>query len=264
MPPYLSLPRPPPAHSGSPVTSEPRLTLPGLLRGARAIAPVAAFVVPFGAAFGIAAVQAGVSDWGTVLMSAAAFAGASQFAALDFWQAPVAWLPMLLAVFAINARNILMAAALYPWLKDIPAARRHAIAFFIGDPNFAMAIRAYDEGERDVGLLVGAGMLLWLAWTLGTALGVLADELIAHPERFGLDALMLVFFGVMLVGMWKGRLTALPWAVAAATSLAALWLLPENWHVLAGGLAGGLTGAIFPPRRRQPEAWSADPGGQDR
>ena len=27
---------------------------------------------------------------------------------------------------------------------------------------------------------------------------------------------------------------------------------------------GGLTGAIFPPRRRQPEAWSADPGGQDR
>lgn len=225
------------------------LTLPGLLRGARTIAPVAAFVVPFGAVFGIAAVQAGVSDWGAVLMSAIAWAGASQFVALDFWSMPVAWAPMLLAVFAVNSRNILMAAALYPWLKDIPLAQRHAVAFVIGDPNFALAIRAYEAGERDVGLLAGAGLLLWLAWSVGTAVGVLAGDLIAHPERFGLDAVMLVFFAVMLTGMWKGRLTALPWAVAAAASLAAVWLLPENWHVLAGALAGGMAGALRPPRR---------------
>lgn len=239
-----------PTPSPVPATS---LTLPGMLRGARAIAPVATFVVPFGAAFGIAAMQAGMSDWGAVLMSAAAWAGASQFAALDFWQMPVAWLPMLLAVFAVNTRCILMAAALYPWLKDIPPAQRHAVAYLIGDPNFALAIRAYEAGERDVGLLVGAGLLLWFAWALGTLLGVLAGDLVDHPERFGLDALMLVFFGVMLTGMWKGRVTALPWAVAAAAALAAVWLLPPNWHVLTGALAGGLAGALRPPRPAAPD-----------
>lgn len=225
------------------------LTLSGMLRGARAIAPVAAFVIPFGAAFGLAALQAGVSDWGAVLMSAIAWAGASQFVALDFWSMPVAWTAMLLAVFAVNSRNILMAAALYPWLKDLSRAQRHAIAFVIGDPNFALAMQAHERGEREVGLLVGAGLLLWLCWWLGTALGVLAGDLLQDPARYGLDAVMLVFFAVMLTGMWKGRVVALPWAVAAAASLAALWLLPENWHVLAGALAGGLAGALRPPRR---------------
>lgn len=235
----------------SPVPHSPpdlptRLTLAGILRGAKAIAPLAVFVIPFGAAFGIAAIQAGVSDWGAILMSAMAWAGASQFVALDFWQMPVAWTAMLLAVFAVNARNILMAAALYPWLKDLSRAQRHAVAFVIGDPNFALAIRAHAAGERDVGLLAGAGLLLWLAWALGTALGALAGDLIAQPERFGLDAVMLVFFAVMLTGMWQGRATALPWVAAAATALLAVWLLPPNWHVLAGALAGGAVGALRP------------------
>jgi len=233
----------------APTPETTRLTFSGIVRGARAIAPITVFVIPFGAAFGIAAIQAGVSDWGAILMSTIAWAGASQFVALDFWQMPVAWTAMLLAVFAVNSRNILMAAALYPWLKDLPPAQRHAVAFVIGDPNFALAIRAHEAGERDVGLLLGAGLLLWLTWALGTALGALAGDLIDDPERFGLDTVMLVFFAVMLTGMWKGRGTALPWIAAAATALLAVWLLPPNWHVLAGALAGGAVGALRPPAR---------------
>jgi predicted branched-subunit amino acid permease len=61
----------------------PRLTADGVWRGMVDIAPLAAFVVPFGIAFGVAASAKGMPADVSVLMSIAIFAGASQFAALD-------------------------------------------------------------------------------------------------------------------------------------------------------------------------------------
>ena len=52
--------------------------------------PISFFVVAFGAAFGLAAVQKGLEPLQAVLMSATVFAGASQFAAVDMWGTEVA------------------------------------------------------------------------------------------------------------------------------------------------------------------------------
>ena len=57
-----------------------RCTAGGAWRGAVEIAPIAAFVVPFGLAFGAAASAKAVPPEIAVLMSGAIYAGASQFA----------------------------------------------------------------------------------------------------------------------------------------------------------------------------------------
>jgi predicted branched-subunit amino acid permease len=69
----------------------PRFTARGVWRGSVEIAPIAAFVLPFGIAFGVAASAKGISPDMSVFMSVAIFAGASQFAALDLWYAPLPW-----------------------------------------------------------------------------------------------------------------------------------------------------------------------------
>ena len=92
--------------------------------GFRQLIPIAVFVTLFGAAFGLAAVQAGLEDSVVVAMSALVFAGASQFAALELWGPQVPLFTLVITVFAINARHLLMGATLYPWLRYLPPAKR--------------------------------------------------------------------------------------------------------------------------------------------
>ncbi|MDF4602689.1 AzlC family ABC transporter permease, partial [Vibrio parahaemolyticus] len=89
--------------------------------------PLSFFVVVFGLAFGVAAVQTGLDAFPTLLMSTLVFAGASQFATLEMWGAEVPLVPVLITVFAINARHLLMGATLYPWLRQLPPHKRYGI-----------------------------------------------------------------------------------------------------------------------------------------
>ena len=136
--------------------------------GFRQLAPISIFVVAFGAAFGLAATQAGLSDPMTLMMSALVFAGASQFAALDLWGAQVPLFTLLITVFAINARHLLMGATLYPWLSRLPAAQRYGVMLIASDANWAMSMQAFTRGKPGLGLLFGGGLALWSFWVFGT------------------------------------------------------------------------------------------------
>jgi 4-azaleucine resistance transporter AzlC len=221
----------------------PRFTAAGVWRGCVEIAPLAAFAVPFGIAFGVAATAKGVSADISLLMSLMICAGASQFAALDLWYAPLPLTMLALTTLAVNGRYILAGAALAPWLLRVPLLQRFASLIFLSDANFAQAMAARERGETDAGTLFGSGLVLWIAWVAGTAIGVLAGTLLGDLTRFGFDAVMVVYFAAVVTGQWKGRLDLFPWLAAAAVALAGAQLLPPGWHIVAGGLAGGIVGA---------------------
>ena len=101
--------------------------------------PISFFVVAFGAAFGLAAVQKGLEPLQALLMSATVFAGASQFAAVDMWGSSVSLIPLMAVVFAINSRHLLMGASLYPMLRDISPGRRYGILLLLTDANWAVS-----------------------------------------------------------------------------------------------------------------------------
>src|SRR5215204_4432886 len=138
-------------------------TARGVWKGALDIMPITVFVFPFGVAFGVAASAKALPAGIAVLMSAAVFAGASQFAALDLWIAPLPLAMLAVTVLAVNARHILLGAALAPWLLQLPIARRLFALFFLTDSNFAYAVSARGRGERDAGILLGSGLALWIA-----------------------------------------------------------------------------------------------------
>ncbi|MGM0982569.1 MAG: AzlC family ABC transporter permease [Pseudomonadota bacterium] len=225
-------------------------TLGHLAEGFRRMAPLSLFVIVFGLAFGVAALQQGLSAAQTLLMSGLVFAGAAQFATLELWGDTIPLLPLVAITLAINARHLLMGAAFYPHLKDLPGGRRYASLLLLSDANWAMAMTGGTTASR-LGILVGGGLALWTTWMIGTGLGVAFGSGISEPERFGLDAIMGCFLLAMLVGDKRDLGVLLPWGAAALAALAAMAWLPPHAHVIVGALAGGVVGLLLPPKPRQ-------------
>lgn len=217
-----------------------------LIEGFRRMAPLSLFVIVFGLAFGVAALQQGLSGLEALLMSGLVFAGAAQFATLDLWGETIPLVPLVAITLAINARHLLMGAAFYPHLRELPSGRRYASLILLSDANWAMAMSGGTTAAR-LGILVGGGLALWSTWMIGTGLGVAFGSGIGEPERFGLDAIMGCFLLAMLVGDKRDLGVLLPWGAAAIAALAAMAWLPPNAHVIVGALAGGLVGLLLPP-----------------
>jgi 4-azaleucine resistance transporter AzlC len=221
----------------------PRFTARGVWRGSVEIAPVAAFIVPFGIAFGVAASAKGVPAEISLFMSIAIYAGASQFAALDLWYAPLPLATLALTVLAVNARHILLGAALAPWLLQIPLVRRLTALLLLSDANFAQAMSARDRGEMDAGILLGSGLTMWITWIVATAIGGLAGSVLGDLSRFGFDAVMVAYFAAVVVGQWRGPFDLVPWTAAACVAIVGAHVLPAGWHIIAGAVTGGIVGA---------------------
>lgn len=219
-------------------------TYRGALLGARRIVPLALSTMIFGLAFGVAAREGGLSVAEAMLMSGLVWAGTSQFAALEVGTASLALLPMLVVTLAVNARYLLLSAALRPWLAPLPAAKSYGSLALMSDGNWALAMRERAEGRVDAAFIVGSGALMYVAWLSGTAAGHLLGATLAEPERWGLDFAAIAFFVTILAATVRGRADILPWAVAGAVATLTAVLVPGHWYVLAGGLAGSLAGAL--------------------
>lgn len=211
--------------------------------------PISLFVVAFGAAFGLAAVQKGLAPMEALLMSTLVFAGASQFATLDMWGPELAVLPMMAVVFAINSRHILMGASLYPMLKDLSPGARYGILAVLTDANWAVAAQDYQNGRRNLEVILGGGLALVMAWLTGTLLGAYFGRLLQHPENYGLDMVLGCFLLAMALGGRKSPRVFVAWLLSGTASMMAYWWLPPHTHVVVGALAGGVLGFFWLERK---------------
>ncbi|MHC8381292.1 AzlC family ABC transporter permease [Pseudomonas sp. LB3P14] len=227
------------------------LSFDDVYRGFRQLLPISVFVLIFGAAFGLAAAQSGLDKSSIITMSALVFAGAAQFATLDLWGAQIPVVPLILTVFAINARHLLMGATLYPWLRELPPAKRYGVMLVVSDSNWAMSMQALSRGKPGLGLLFGGGIALWLSWIFGSWLGLYFGDAIHDPASWGLDTVMGCFLLAMVVGGEKNLRMLFIWIVAACSSLMAYAYLPENSHVVVGALAGGILGAMWTEKNHE-------------
>ncbi|MCG6122072.1 MAG: AzlC family ABC transporter permease [Microvirga sp.] len=228
--------------------TRPPFTLAGAILGARLAIPLLPGVIVFGSAFGTAASQKGLTLWETLAFSAFVFAGASQMVALEIWTDvwTLAGLVALVVVTTtVNARMILMGAAIQPWMAGMSPAQVAGSTFLLTDSNWLIGSRYRSEGGSDRAVLFGSGLALWVSWVAATAPGHLAGSFIANPEAYGLDLVMVMFFAAMIVPMWKGPRPAIPWLVAGAAALTAQQLLGGYSFIIIGALAGALSGAFI-------------------
>ena len=167
-----------------------KFTAAGMLTDARQCLPLAISVFAYGIVFGVLARQAKLSGLEAVLMSALVNAGAAQLVVLSLWAMPLPILTIILTTLVVNARYLLMGAALRPWLSQLSRLKMYSTLFFLGDENWALAIYAFKKGERDAAFLLGGGLLTYVTWVGSTVVGLVASGLAQNPARWGWISLL--------------------------------------------------------------------------
>jgi 4-azaleucine resistance transporter AzlC len=200
--------------------------------------PVFVTAVVVGIAFGLTARQSGLSIVETSAASVIVFAGASQFVMVDLLRTGAPAPLIVLTVLLLNARHVLMAAAIRPFVAAATGIKRLGLAYILTDETFAMAIGHFRRGHHDLTYYTVFGTLMWCAWNAGTLLGATFGAGIEEPQRYGIDfAITAVFVAIVAIGARHRSDVAV--AAAAALVAAALRLLGASAVavVVAGALA---------------------------
>lgn len=218
-----------------------------LLRGAREVLPILAATTPFGLVFGTIAAHHGLSLGNSLFMSAAVFAGASQFVALEFWVHPLPVIAILLSVMAVNLRLLLYSAAMARRIRHWPPLAAYLGLGIITDPIVAAA--ELKGGPRlSAHYYFGMAVPLYLNWTLMTGIGFVSGSLIEEPQAIGLDFVVTAYFMYMLIGFRK-RPNAVAVVLASAAASAVTYVtVGSPWHFAVGAAAGiSVAIALFRP-----------------
>jgi len=218
----------------------------GLWKGLKAGGTPAGGSLVYGVAFGLLADQAGLSLLATMAMSILVYSGSAQMVGLQAWGDPIPLATIAAAIVAVNARYILLGAALRPWMGRLPPAQSYGALFFLGDGNWAPAMREYQSGRRDAAFFLGAGLTMFAGWVGGTGVGHELGQVLGDTRRLGLDFILPGYFVVMAFGLWRGAADLLPLATAAIAAVAAQQLIAGQWYMLIGALAGSAAAAIRP------------------
>ena len=224
--------------------------------GVLTIAPLLVAVAVYGLLFGTLAAQKGLSPLEVALMGATVFAGASQFVAIDIWTTPPAVALLAGTALMVNLRHVLMGAALAPWIKGWPRGATAVTLYMMADENWAFALKRGAEAPLTPAYYLGLSLPLYVGWIVCTFFGTIFGGVLQDPARYGLDFAFTAVFLILLVGMWQGRRSLLPWAASAVVAVAAYLWLPGVWYIALGGVAGTLAGALQGPERNgtPPEA----------
>ena len=209
---------------------------------------IAASAGGFGFVYGLAAREGGFSPIEAMAMSTFAFAGAAQFAAVGYVASGLAWPGVILLTLLLNARHLLYSAALGPWLREVPFARRAVMAHLLTDEAFALAIGHFRRlGRSDErGYWIGAIASTFIPWNLATLAGVLLGAGIPDPTRFGIDVIFPAAMIGLAVGLVTGRRELVAAIVGGGVGVVVSLLSSPAIGIVAGGLLGPLAGLQVP------------------
>jgi 4-azaleucine resistance transporter AzlC len=213
------------------------------LAGVRAELPIILGVFPFGLIFGAIAVAAGMPALLAQSMSAAIFAGSAQLIAAQLIALGTPVVVLLATTLVVNLRHLLYSASLSPYVRHLPLRWRLVLAYLLTDEAYAVTIIHYSDGdapnEAKHWFFLGAGLTLWTAWQISTALGIVLGARV--PESWSLDFTLALTFIGLIVPTLRDR-PHLAAALSAGLMAMATITWPYKLGLMAAALVGILTG----------------------
>jgi predicted branched-subunit amino acid permease len=195
--------------------------------------------IPVGIAYGVAARGAGLSFVDTQLMSLTVFSATAQISTAALIGAGTPGFVLIGAALALNAQLLLIGLAAGRQTRPAWPGRLLG-AYFLTDGAYGIALAG---GHLTLARLLGAGVSMFIAWNLGTALGAAAVHTLPVLSRCGVDFVApLTFLAVLvpLVQTWPAALTAL---VAGTAMLLLTQFVPHGVAVLGASLVGSAAGS---------------------
>ena len=203
----------------------------------------------FGVMFGIAAAANGIADWQALLMSASVFTASGQFAALEFWQAPLPLGTIALSVFLVSTRNILLGMAMTHHFDGHSLRRRIVWLYMLNDPGVVNSFRQDEKVDR-LGYVTGYGLSMMTAWLCSTLLGLNSAHLFVSMDLGAVDFAGPLVMATMMMLFFKGsKSRPAPWIVSGIVALILFELDSADYLILLGSVLGGMIVAIVQVRR---------------
>lgn len=220
--------------------------------------PIALGYLSVSFAFGITAVQGGLSPVQAMLISMTNLTSAGQLAGLNLMTQSLTavnfalLLQMALTQLTINLRYALMSISLAQKLgKDMNTARRMIFAFGNTDEIFAVASGKAGELHHSYtyGLMLGP----WIGWSGGTILGALAGSVVPDFVQTALGiAIYGMFVAVVLPVARRLKPVRVVAIVAALMSIACKYIpflsgIPAGYAIILCAVGASCLGAALYP-----------------
>ena len=200
----------------------------------RAAFAVAATVWFFGASYGLTARSAGMGAVAPLVMSATTFAGSAQFAVTSILGASGGTAAAIAAAVLLNARYAPISISVAQLFQG-PRLRRLLESQLIVDESWALSSRG--DGRFDRRILLGAGLLLYVSWVGGTAVGVLAGDALGDPRDIGLDGAFPALFLALLVPQLRSPRARAAAVLGGAIALVLIPVTPPGTPIVAASAA---------------------------
>lgn len=205
-----------------------------------AATPLAFAILVFGTIYGAGATTI-ASPAKTIFSSVVIFSGAVQFALVGLLLTGASPLAAVATAVMLNARNLLLGAALRARLGDT-RRKRALLAWWLTDEATGLALAARSAPGR---VLFVAGVSFYLAWIVGTIIGVVGSSLAP------LEGLAAAVFPVLFIGLAAlsahSRDDLVRTLVAAAISLVLAIALPQARGIVPAIAA---VAVALPPAKR--------------
>ena len=207
------------------------------IRGAVEMLPLCISVIPWGILAGSMAVQAGLSFWQSVGMSAIVFAGAAQLVALGLTLSGASLFTILVSVFFITSQHFIYGLTLREFVSCLKVKLRLPIGFLLTDELFALSESKNKRATLTPGYLIGAGMTFYLSWNIFSLMGILMASAVPDLDKYHLDYSIVATFITLVVPMVRNISTLVGVAVSLVLSM-----ILSYYHFDGAIVSAGLIG----------------------
>ncbi len=213
------------------------------LSGMKASIPACLGVIPVGISFGLLAVQAGLTNFEAMLMSAMVMAGAAQLMSISMITQGAAVSAIILATFFINLRHIVMSSSVMHRMKKTTLGYRLAASFALCDESFA--IYSLSENKSHY-FLLGINTALYGSFIISTVVGSLMTGFLPQfvIDSFGI-ALYAAFLGLLLPTIRHNLQLIMLVVGTAMLNWLLQFFLSASWSVILAMVLGAAIGVIF-------------------
>ncbi len=211
--------------------------------------PIFLGYLPIAIAYGVLAVQTGLSLVQLTAMSILVFAGASQFMGARMIGAGTSVLEVVIATFILNFRHFVMSLSFMNKSRALPISWKIPLSLGLTDETFAVSSLHSSEANKKYGKVFFATitLLAYSAWVGGSLLGGLLGEIV--PEKLSQSmniALYAMFIGLLVPSVKKEVRVGFIAAISMIINFMLVNLkVSEGWAIVIATVIGAFFGIFL-------------------
>ena len=216
-----------------------------LKSGVKDALPIILGYLPIGLAYGMLAVNKGLTPLQTTAMSIFVFAGSSQLVAIEMISAGAAVAAIIAMTFLVNLRHLLLSASLSLHLRNLPLYYYPFLGFLVTDESFAVAMSKIDSRKKKQRYFFGLGFTAYLGWVFSSAVGAFLTEFIDFGSGGALDFVLPAMFVVLLVMQISSKSEIIVAVFSALLSLFFALTIEGSWNIILATVLAAFLGVYI-------------------